>query len=45
MYIKQYTDYVIMAINSYQNDIMTAGCHRITYEEMRNAAQQLGIAA
>lgn len=33
------------AINSYKNDIMTAGCHRIAYEEMRNAARQLGIAA
>lgn len=33
------------SINSYQNDIMTAGCHRIAYEEMRNAARQLGIAA
>ena len=32
-------------LNSYQNDIMIAGCHRITYEEMRNAARQLGIAA
>lgn len=33
------------SINSYQNDILTAGCHRITYDEMRNAAQKLGIAA
>lgn len=33
------------SINSYQNDIMTAGCHRIAYEEMHNAARQLGIAA
>lgn len=32
-------------INAYQNDIMTAGCHRITYDEMRNVAQKLGIAA
>ncbi|GAA6256078.1 hypothetical protein F070042J6_19300 [Bacteroides sp. f07] len=32
-------------INSYKNDILTAGCHRISYEEMRNAARQLGIAA
>ena len=32
-------------LNAYQNDIMTAGCHRIAYEEMRNAAHQLGIAA
>lgn len=32
-------------INSYQNDIMTAGCHRISYEEMRNTACQLGIVA
>lgn len=32
-------------LNAYQSDIMTAGCHRIAYEEMRNAAQQLGIAA
>lgn len=32
-------------LNSYHNDIMTAGCHRITYDEMRNVAQQLGIAA
>lgn len=33
------------SINSYQNDILTAGCHRISYDEMRNAARQLGIAA
>ncbi|MFS2518291.1 hypothetical protein [Bacteroides xylanisolvens] len=33
------------SINSYQNDIMIAGCHRISYDEMRNAALQLGIAA
>lgn len=33
------------AINSYRNDILTAGCHRISYEEMHNAARQLGIAA
>lgn len=32
-------------LNAYHNDIMTAGCHRITYEEMRNAALRLGIAA
>ena len=33
------------SINSYRNDILTAGCHRISYEEMHNAARQLGIAA
>lgn len=33
------------SINSYQNDILTAGCHRISYQEMYNAARQLGIAA
>ena len=33
------------SINSYKNDILTAGCHRIRYEEMRNAAMKLGIAA
>lgn len=32
-------------INAYQNDILTAGCHRISYEEMLNTARQLGIAA
>ena len=33
------------SINSYHNDILTAGCHRICYDEMRTAALQLGIAA
>lgn len=33
------------SINAYKDDILTAGCHRIRYEEMRNAAMKLGIAA
>ncbi len=33
------------SINSYQNDIMTSGCHRLSYEEMRNCMTQLGVAA
>jgi hypothetical protein len=32
-------------INSYENDIMTSGCHRLTYEEMRNCMAQLAVAA
>lgn len=32
-------------INSYSDDIMTAGCHRIPYLEMHEAARQLGIAS
>lgn len=29
-------------INSYKNDILTAGCHRISYEEMERIAKELG---
>lgn len=32
-------------INSYSNDIMTAGCHQIPYREMYETARQLGIAS
>lgn len=30
-------------INAYEDDVMTAGCHRLSYEEMRNCIIQLGI--
>lgn len=30
------------AFNNYQNDILTAGCHRIAYSEMESIAKQLG---
>lgn len=30
------------AFNNYQNDILTAGCHRIAYSEMEEIAKQLG---
>lgn len=29
-------------INRYENDILTAGCHRIAYSEMESIAKQLG---
>ena len=29
-------------INSYKNDILVAGCHRIAYSEMEGVARQLG---
>lgn len=29
-------------INSYKNDILVAGCHRIAYSEMKGIARQLG---
>lgn len=29
-------------INSYKNDMLTAGCHRIAYNEMESIAKQLG---
>lgn len=31
------------AFNNYQNDILTAGCHRIAYSEMESIAKQLGL--
>lgn len=31
-------------INRYENDILTAGCHRIAYSEMESIAKQLGWA-
>lgn len=30
------------SINRYENDILTAGCHRIAYSEMESIAKQLG---
>lgn len=30
------------SINRYENDILTAGCHRIAYSEMEGIAKQLG---
>lgn len=30
------------SINRYENDILTAGCHRIAYNEMERIAKQLG---
>lgn len=32
------------AFNRYENDILTAGCHRIAYSEMESIAKQLGWA-
>lgn len=32
------------ALNRYENDMLTAGCHRITYNEMESIAKQLGWA-
>lgn len=32
------------SINRYENDILTAGCHRIAYSEMKSIAKQLGWA-
>lgn len=29
--------------NKYQNDMLTAGCHRIAYSEMESIAKQLGL--
>lgn len=31
------------AFNKYQNDMLTAGCHRISYSEMESIAKQLGL--
>lgn len=31
------------AFNSYQNDLLIAGCHRIAYSEMEDIAKQLGL--
>lgn len=33
------------AINSYSDDIMTVGCHRISYQEMHTVARQLKLSA
>lgn len=30
------------AFNRYENDILTVGCHRIAYSEMKGVARQLG---
>jgi len=30
------------AFNRYENDMLTAGCHRIAYSEMESIAKQLG---
>lgn len=30
------------AFNCYENDMLTAGCHRIAYSEMEDVARQLG---
>jgi hypothetical protein len=35
----------LWSINSYKNDILTSGCHRLTYKEMRDCMVQLGVAA
>ncbi len=35
----------LWSINSYRNDIMTSGCHRLSYEEMRSCMVQIGVAA
>lgn len=32
------------SINRYENDILTAGCHRIAYSEMESITKQLGWA-
>lgn len=32
----------IVRNNSYKNDILVAGCHRIAYSEMKGIARQLG---
>jgi hypothetical protein len=32
-------------LNSYHDDILTAGCHTIAYREMEEVAEQLGLAA
>lgn len=32
------------ALNRYENDMLTAGCHRIAYSEMESIAKQLGWA-
>ena len=32
-------------INSYQNDILTAGCHTIPYSEMQETAVKLNLAS
>lgn len=32
------------ALNRYENDMLTAGCHRIAYNEMESIAKQLGWA-
>lgn len=33
----------VWAFNSYQNDLLIAGCHRIAYSEMEAIAKQLGL--
>lgn len=30
------------SLNRYENDLLTAGCHRIAYNEMERIAKQLG---
>lgn len=30
------------SLNRYENDLLTAGCHRIAYDEMERIAKQLG---
>lgn len=32
------------SLNRYENDLLTAGCHRIAYSEMESIAKQLGWA-
>lgn len=32
----------VRSLNRYENDLLTAGCHRITYNEMERIAKQLG---
>lgn len=32
------------SLNRYENDLLTAGCHRIAYDEMERIAKQLGWA-
>lgn len=30
------------SLNRYENDLLTAGCHRVAYNEMERIAKQLG---
>lgn len=41
---KQRSEKPDVHINRYENDMLTAGCHRIAYSEMESIAKQLGWA-